>query len=71
MSDRLYLTSKELAHRWRLSEQTLANWRHAGKGPVFLRIGGRILYPVNTLTEFETKWLSQHSSPATWAATRS
>lgn len=71
MSDRLYLTSRELAERWRLSEQTLANWRHAGKGPTFMRIGGRILYPLSTLTDYETKWLSQHNSLATLAATLS
>jgi hypothetical protein len=71
MSDRLYLTSKELAQRWRLSEQTLANWRHARKGPSFIRIGGRILYPISTTTDFERQWLSQHNSPVTSAATRS
>jgi hypothetical protein len=71
MSERLYLTSKELAHRWRLSEQTLANWRHARKGPPFMRIGGRILYPMSTTTDYEIKWLSQHSSQAILAATRS
>lgn len=68
MSDRLYLTSKELAHRWRLSEQTLANWRHARKGPPFVRIGGRILYPTASLSDYEQQWHSQHSSPATSAA---
>jgi len=71
MSERLYLTSKELAHRWRLSEQTLANWRHAKKGPPFLRIGGRILYPLLTTHDYEHKWLTQHNSQATLAATRS
>ena len=41
MSERAYLTSKELADRWRLSDQTLANWRHAGKGPPYIRVGAR------------------------------
>lgn len=50
----VYLTSKELADRWRLSEQTLANWRHAGtKGPPFIRIGSRVLYPIEGVQSFE------------------
>lgn len=44
MSERAFLTPKELATRWRLSEQTLANWRHGRKGPPFVRIGAKVLY---------------------------
>ena len=51
--DHDYLTSKELATRWRLSNQTLANWRHAGKGPPFIRVGARVLYPVDGINDFE------------------
>ena len=60
-SDREYLTSAELADRWRLSNQTLANWRHAGKGPPFIRVGARILYPREAIFSFEKfsqQWLS-------------
>ena len=71
MSDKLYLTSKELAHRWRLSEQTLANWRHARKGPPFARMGGRILYPLSIIIQHEQQWLSTASSQVTSAATLS
>jgi predicted site-specific integrase-resolvase len=64
MSDkqRDYLSSAELADRWRLSLQTLANWRHAGKGPPFVRVGSRILYPAQAVYSFEkldAKWLEQ------------
>lgn len=51
--DRAYLTSKEVADRWRLSDQTLANWRHAGKGPPFIRVGSRVLYPIEGIQSFE------------------
>lgn len=53
MSERAYLTSKEVADRWRLSDQTLANWRHAGKGPPFIRVGSRVLYPIEGIQSFE------------------
>ena len=53
MSERAYLTSKELADRWRLSDQTLANWRSAGKGPPFVRVGSRVLYPIEGIEACE------------------
>lgn len=70
MNQLLYLTSKELAQRWRLNDQTLANWRHVGKGPPFIRVGARVLYPIEGIESFErlsTKWLSQDSSQETSA----
>jgi hypothetical protein len=70
-ADRAFLTSKELATRWRLSEQTLANWRHGRKGPPFVRIGAKVLYPNEAVQAFEKlspSWLgidqsSQQSHP--------
>jgi predicted site-specific integrase-resolvase len=62
-AEQQYLTSAELAERWRLSNQTLANWRHAGKGPPFIRIGSRILYPQDAVRSFEKlsqQWLSDN-----------
>jgi hypothetical protein len=53
MGDKAFLTSKELSDRWRLSDQTLANWRHAGKGPPFTRVGSRVLYPIDGINAFE------------------
>lgn len=60
MSERAYLTSKEVADRWRLSDQTMANWRHAGKGPPFIRVGSRVLYAIESIIAFEKlsqEWL--------------
>lgn len=68
MSERAYLTSKELADRWRLSDQTLANWRHAVKGPPYIRVGARVLYPAEGIHAFEKlspQWLTTDRSPAT------
>lgn len=65
MSDRAFLTSKELATRWRLSEQTLANWRHGRKGPPFCRIGAKVLYPTEAVMAFEKlspQWLGTDQS---------
>ena len=53
MGEKAFLTSKELSDRWRLSDQTLANWRYAGKGPRFIRVGSRVLYPAEGIHAFE------------------
>ncbi len=55
MGEKAFLTSKELADRWRLSDQTLANWRYTGKGPTFTRVGSRVLYPIDKVQEYETR----------------
>ena len=74
MGERAYLTSKELADRWRLSDQTLANWRYAGKGPPFIRVGARVLYPIEGIHAYEkldSSWLSTDNSQATSVETQS
>lgn len=52
---RKYLTPAEVSERFgnRISVRTLANWRYLGTGPKFTRLGGRILYPMETLDEWE------------------
>lgn len=57
-----FMSPKHLAKRWHMGEQTLANWRHAGTGPPFVRISNRVLYPVEGILTFEkidSKWLTQ------------
>lgn len=50
-----YLTPTEVSERFgnRISVRTLANWRYLGTGPKFTRLGGRILYPIETLDDWE------------------
>ncbi|MGA3887658.1 helix-turn-helix domain-containing protein [Ralstonia nicotianae] len=53
----MYLTPQEVSQRYggRISPRTLANWRSAGTGPRFLRLGGRILYALNDLAAWEAR----------------
>ena len=37
-------TPAEVAERFVVAEKTLANWRSAGVGPAYARIGGRVRY---------------------------
>lgn len=53
MSSQVNLTDTEAAKRLRVKTKTLANWRSDNKGPAFLKVGGRVLYPLNDLIAYE------------------
>ena len=68
MSDQ-HLTQRDLAHRWRVSEASLERWRSQGKGPVFVRLPGRVLYRLEDVEAFEQESLrASTSQPAQVAA---
>lgn len=50
-----FLTPAEVVERYHsnISVRTLANWRSAGQGPAFSKIGGAVLYPISRLIEWE------------------
>jgi hypothetical protein len=48
-----HLVQRELAQRWRLSPRTLERWRSAGTGPAWLRLNGRVVYPLEHVIAFE------------------
>ncbi|MBP8295025.1 MAG: hypothetical protein KAX84_02885 [Burkholderiales bacterium] len=48
------LTEQLLAVRWFCSRSRLQHWRTDGKGPRYLKIGGRILYRLTDVQNFET-----------------
>ena len=37
----VYLTTEELAARWRMTRIGLQDWRRAGKGPKFIQLEGK------------------------------
>lgn len=57
MSEKKFLTTKEVSERWHgnVSTHTLENWRNLGSGPPFTKIGGRVLYPIDKLVEWEQR----------------
>jgi len=48
-----FLTDVQLAERWQLHRQTLIRWRRAGCGPDFMRVEGRVLYPLAAVEQYE------------------
>lgn len=49
-----HLNQIDLARRWSMSERTLERWRWLKQGPRYLKIGGRVLYRVEDIENFET-----------------
>tara|TARA_R110000796_G_scaffold55771_1_gene129590 strand:- start:5215 stop:5418 length:204 start_codon:yes stop_codon:yes gene_type:complete len=49
-----FMTTVELAARWKKSPRTLENWRVQGIGPNFYKIGAAVLYKVNEIEELES-----------------
>ncbi len=51
------LTPAELTNRWReqITLATLSTWRSRKQGPLYIKIGGRVLYPLTAVEEYERK----------------
>ncbi len=48
-----HLDQNGLAERWLISPRTLEQWRWQGRGPQFLKIGGRVVYRLSDIEAFE------------------
>ena len=59
----LALTETELAIRWNLSNKTLQRWRSDGIGPIFCKLGSRVMYLVRDIQNYERE-ISRYSTAA-------
>jgi hypothetical protein len=50
-----HLDQKSLAERWLVSPRTLEQWRWQGRGPRYLKIGGRVIYRLPDIEAFESR----------------
>lgn len=50
----MHLKPEEVALRLRTSVGVLSNWRRQGKGPKYIKLGRKILYPLREVETFET-----------------
>lgn len=49
-----YLTTTEVAERYRTAESTVRYWRQIKKGPRGIKVGKRVLYPEAELLRYES-----------------
>ena len=60
------LSPGEAATRLGLEPGTLANWRWSGRGPMFVKLGGRVRYRLADLAEYldrQTRTSTSQGSP--------
>ena len=57
--DQEYLTTEELADRYRTAASVVRYWRQIGYGPVGVRVGKRVLYPREQVQAFDAKLREQ------------
>lgn len=57
--DGMYLTPAQLVERWKgaVVLQSLANWRSKKKGPPYVKMGTKVLYPLDKLEAWEAEQL--------------
>ena len=48
----VWLTTEQTASQLGLAARTLANWRAAGQGPPFAKVGRRVRYSQSALNRF-------------------
>lgn len=53
----VYLTTEEVADRFRTSPSTVRSWRHEGRGPLGVKFGRHVLYPLPEVEAWERKQL--------------
>lgn len=51
----VYLTSKELAARLKIKENTLEVWRSIGKGPKYEKLGRMVRYRITDVEAWEAE----------------
>jgi hypothetical protein len=48
-----HLNQIDLAARWNISHRTLERWRWTGEGPRFVKLGGRVVYRLEDVEDYE------------------
>ncbi len=48
-----FMSEKELAEHWNVKRNTLQKWRSSGCGPLYLKIGGKVVYMTAMINEYE------------------
>ena len=57
-----HLNQIDLSRRWSLSPRTLERWRWLREGPVYLKIGGRVLYRLEDIEAYEAEQIRMSRS---------
>jgi predicted site-specific integrase-resolvase len=53
LKTQLRLTESELADYWGIKKSTLQKWRTNGVGPVYIKLGSKVVYPRESIIAYE------------------
>lgn len=59
-----YLTTTEVAERYRTVASTIRYWRHISYGPQGVKVGGKVLYPLDEVERFDAELRDQAKGAA-------
>ena len=62
---KLNFNEADLAERWGVSPKTLQRWRTEGRGPKYLKLSKRVIYPLDQIQAFESQALYASTSEKT------
>ena len=48
-----HINPRQLSRRWGVQPKTLQNWRSCSAGPAYIKIGGRVLYRLEDIEQYE------------------
>lgn len=57
-----YLTTNDVAARYRTAPSTIRYWRHIGYGPKGIKVGRRVLYSLDSCEEFERQQAAEQTT---------
>ncbi len=57
-----HLNQIDLSRRWRISPRTLERWRWLKQGPVYLKVGGHVVYRIKDIEAYEASQLRGHAA---------
>lgn len=56
-SEMQHFNQIDLARRWKMSPRTLERWRWLRQGPVYIKLGGKVLYRPTDVEQYEADHL--------------
>jgi hypothetical protein len=59
MAETEYLTTADVAERYRTVASVIRYWRHTGYGPKGIKVGKRVLYPRKQIEAFDRELRKQ------------
>lgn len=60
--EKVVMSENELAQHWGVSPKTLQRWRSEGRGPRYLKLSKRVVYPLVEIRTFESNALYASTS---------